>query len=78
MAGDPGSGAGAVDGETSLAATSLQSVAMLGPCGLLPDHTTLCQTALTHSGLVLTPFLSVAVVTGPLDSKSWDCIILVH
>ena len=28
--------------ETSLAAASLQSVAMLGPCGLLPDHVTLC------------------------------------
>lgn len=68
-----------VGGEISLAATSLQSVAMLGPCGLLPDHSdTVCQTALTHSGPVLTSFLAIAPATGPLDCRSWDCINLLH
>lgn len=35
--------------EPSLAATSLQSVAMLGPCGLLPDHATLCVSSSADS-----------------------------
>lgn len=66
--------------ETSLAATSLQSVAVLGPCELLPDHVTLCvcRAALTHNGLVLNSLLSLATAMGPLDSRSWACINLLH